>query len=64
VEYVDLRDMSGDPRWFYDDCHFNEAGAAEVARRLADHLARTGLGRTPRAIPPDSGSSPPASSRP
>lgn len=43
AEIVDLSDLSGDARWFYDDCHFNEAGAAEVARRLADHFRRTGL---------------------
>jgi lysophospholipase L1-like esterase len=49
VELVDLREMNGDPRWFYDDCHFNEAGAAEVARRVAEHLHRSGLSR-PTAV--------------
>ncbi|MGQ0723313.1 MAG: SGNH/GDSL hydrolase family protein [Candidatus Eiseniibacteriota bacterium] len=43
AEIVDLSDLSGDPRWFYDDCHFNEAGAAEVARRLAEHFLRAAL---------------------
>jgi hypothetical protein len=32
---VDLGVMSGDARFFYDDCHFNEAGASEAARRIA-----------------------------
>jgi lysophospholipase L1-like esterase len=45
VELVDLADLSGDARWFYDDCHFNEAGAADAARRLAEHFQRTGASR-------------------
>ena len=32
---VDLSDLHGDPRWFFDDCHFTEAGAREVAARIA-----------------------------
>lgn len=43
VELVDLRDMSGNGTYFHDDCHFNEAGAAEVARRLAEHFRQTGM---------------------
>jgi lysophospholipase L1-like esterase len=39
---VDLRDLSGDARWFYDDCHFSEAGAALVARRIAPALVGEG----------------------
>ncbi|MGQ0722028.1 MAG: SGNH/GDSL hydrolase family protein [Candidatus Eiseniibacteriota bacterium] len=39
---VDLADLSGDARWFYDDCHFNEAGAALVARRLVPALGGDG----------------------
>lgn len=42
VECVDLSGMSGDARFYYDDCHLNEAGAAEVARRLAEHFAEAG----------------------
>lgn len=38
VQLVDLGEMSGDPRYFYDDCHFNEVGAAEAARRIARGL--------------------------
>ncbi len=40
VEFVDLSPLSGNPAYFYDDCHFTELGAAEVARRLTDHFAR------------------------
>ncbi len=39
VPCVDLSPMNGDERCFYDDCHFTEAGAVEVARRLAPTLA-------------------------
>lgn len=39
VPFVDLSPMNGDPRWFYDDCHFTEAGAVEVARRIAPELS-------------------------
>ncbi len=38
VLVVDLASMSGVERFFYDDCHFNEAGAAEVARRIAEGI--------------------------
>ena len=40
VECVDLSGMHGNPEYFYDDCHFNPAGAREVARLLLRHLAR------------------------
>ena len=30
--------MNGDERYFYDDVHFNEAGAQVVAELLADYL--------------------------
>jgi hypothetical protein len=36
VTLVDLEGMSGDARFFYDDCHLNEMGAAEAARRIAE----------------------------
>jgi lysophospholipase L1-like esterase len=39
VECVDLAAaMSGVERYFYDDVHFNEAGAAAVAELLAEHF--------------------------
>jgi hypothetical protein len=38
VTCVDLATMNGNPNYFYDDCHFTEAGATEVARLLAPHV--------------------------
>jgi hypothetical protein len=35
TDYVDLVSMSGNEAFFYDDCHFTEAGASEVARLVA-----------------------------
>jgi len=35
---IDLSPMSGDARFFFDDCHFSEAGAREAAARIADRL--------------------------
>jgi hypothetical protein len=32
--------MGGDPAVFYDDSHFNEAGARAVAAAVAGHLRR------------------------
>jgi lysophospholipase L1-like esterase len=32
VRCFDLADMNGKPDFFYDDCHFTEAGAREVAK--------------------------------
>jgi len=46
---IDLSALNGDPRYFYDDCHFNEAGAREVAQRIADVLRSQPLRR--RAAP-------------
>ena len=34
VACADLSSMNGNPEYFYDDCHFTEAGAVEVARLL------------------------------
>ncbi len=34
IEMVDLSHMNGRKEYFYDDCHFTELGAAEVARSL------------------------------
>ena len=45
VPCVDLSAMNGEPRWFYDDCHFTEAGAAEVATRVAPAVAKLLSGR-------------------
>lgn len=46
VSCIDLAAMSGVDAYFYDDCHFNEEGAAEVAHLVADGI----LGkRTPKA---------------
>lgn len=41
---VDLSGLSGNPDWFYDDCHFTESGALEVARLVAPALAGLGPG--------------------
>ncbi len=45
IECVDLSFMNGQERFFYDDCHYTEAGAAEVARHVAqwfiDHRKAT-----------------------
>jgi len=38
VECIDLSSMDGRVEWFYDDCHFNEAGAREVARLISERL--------------------------
>lgn len=40
VPCVDLSGMNGEPRWFYDDCHFTEAGSQEVARLVVPALRR------------------------
>jgi len=43
VECVDLAAaMNGDARWFFDDCHFTEAGAREVARIVGEHFRAVG----------------------
>jgi lysophospholipase L1-like esterase len=38
VEFVDLSNLNGDAKSFYDDCHYTEEGARQVARRVADYL--------------------------
>ena len=38
VPVVDLSAMHGDTRFYFDDCHFTEAGSRELARRLADWM--------------------------
>lgn len=35
---IDVAAISGDRRWFYDDCHFTEAGARRVAELVAAGL--------------------------
>ncbi len=39
VPCVDLSSMNGRPEYYYDDCHFTEAGAEEVATQIAPTLA-------------------------
>ena len=34
VVCADLSSMNGNPDYFYDDCHFTESGATEVAHLL------------------------------
>jgi lysophospholipase L1-like esterase len=46
VPCVDLSSMNGKSAWFYDDCHFTEAGAEEVARLVSPGLAQL-LGQPP-----------------
>ena len=42
ADCIDVRSMSGKEEFFYDDCHFTEAGAHELARRIsAVHEAQT-----------------------
>jgi len=45
IPCVDLQSMSGNTAWFYDDMHFNEAGAREVARRLSTWFRQYGAAR-------------------
>jgi len=40
IEMVDLSDMNGRQEFFYDDCHYSELGAVEVAHRLATWFAQ------------------------
>jgi hypothetical protein len=35
ADYIDLRSMSGKEEFFYDDCHFTDAGAHELARLVS-----------------------------
>jgi hypothetical protein len=39
VEVVDLSSMNAVEAYFYDDCHFTEAGAREVARLVHRYLS-------------------------
>lgn len=38
VPFVELSDLDGKSELFYDDCHFTEAGARQVAARIATSL--------------------------
>lgn len=38
VEFIDLSALNGDDQVFYDDCHYTEEGARQVARRIAEHV--------------------------
>lgn len=39
VACVDLDELNGGAEWFFDDCHLTEAGAREVAQRVAAVLS-------------------------
>lgn len=41
VACIDLSSMNGRPEWFYDDCHFTEAGAREVTRLIVEPWPNT-----------------------
>lgn len=41
------KDLPKSMQYFYDDVHFNEAGSAETARRLAEFIARADLIHAP-----------------
>jgi hypothetical protein len=38
VESIDASSLNGDERWYYDDCHFNEAGGRQLADLIANHF--------------------------
>jgi lysophospholipase L1-like esterase len=38
VECISTSSMNAQEQYYYDDFHYNEAGAAELARIIADHL--------------------------
>jgi lysophospholipase L1-like esterase len=38
VPCLDLSSMHGDARWFFDDCHFSEAGARRAAELVAEWM--------------------------
>ena len=46
VEFIELTSMNDHPEFFYDEYHFNEAGAREVARLVADGLTITANSKT------------------
>lgn len=39
VELIDLGEISGQPRWFADDCHYTEEGSRALAVVVASRLA-------------------------
>ena len=43
VDCVDLTSMSGREECFFDDAHFTESGAAELARRVAQAFLEKGI---------------------
>jgi lysophospholipase L1-like esterase len=47
---IDLAEMNGRPEYFYDDCHFNEAGARFVAEQVADWFDTFHRHEQPRRI--------------
>ncbi len=57
VACVELTSMNGNESFFYDDCHFTEAGAREVARLVCKALRpslagrRERVARTKRGVP-------------
>lgn len=42
IDFADLSPMDGKAEFFYDDCHFTEAGAEEVARLIAQQKPMIG----------------------
>lgn len=40
VESIDASSLNGDERWYYDDCHFNEAGARQLAELIAKYFSK------------------------
>lgn len=46
IPCVDLSSLNGRPEYFYDDCHYTEAGAEAVAQKVAPVLALTATGRS------------------
>ena len=40
VECIDAGSMNGKEQFYYDDCHFNEAGARRMAEIVAEHFAK------------------------
>jgi lysophospholipase L1-like esterase len=58
ADCIDLTDLSGREELFYDDCHFSEAGAREVAARIADDASRWGSAAPAGSSAPDDGPPP------
>ncbi len=40
AESIDASSLNGDERWYYDDCHFNEAGARQLAELIAKYFSK------------------------